>query len=76
MATTKAYSTQLIAGYVLAIQFAKVQETMIEDNIFVIGVLIQPELYEKTISNMVECKSWGAYLMGLTFCVFLGGILL
>ena len=31
-----------------------------------IGVLTQPELYEKTISNMVECKSRGAYLMGLT----------
>lgn len=32
----------------------------------VIGVLTQPELYEKTVSNMVECKSRGAYLMGLT----------
>ena len=26
----------------------------------------QQELYEKTVSNMVECKSRGAYLMGLT----------
>ena len=32
----------------------------------VIGVLTQSELYEKTISNMLECKSRGAYLMGLT----------
>lgn len=40
--------------------------SLIEDNIFVIGVLTQSELYEKTISNMVECKSRGAYLMGLT----------
>ena len=32
----------------------------------VIGVLTQLELFEKTISNMVECKSRGAYLMGLT----------
>lgn len=31
-----------------------------------IGVLTQSELYEKTISNMVECKARGAYLMGLT----------
>ena len=31
-----------------------------------IGVLTQSELYDKTISNMVECKSRGAYLMGLT----------
>lgn len=40
--------------------------SLIEDNILVIGVLTQSELYEKTMSNMVECKSRGAYLMGLT----------
>lgn len=150
VATTKAYSTQLIAAYCLAIQFAKVRGTiddakyaalldeltqlpekiqkiiedkeriqwfaakqlnakdiffigrgldyavslegslkmkeisyihseayaagelkhgtisLIEDGTLVIGVLTQSELYEKTVSNMVECKSRGAYLMGLT----------
>ena len=150
VATTKAYSTQLIAAYVLGIQFAKVKGTiseeqyaayikeletlpdkiqriiddkeriqwfaskqanakdvffigrgidyaiclegslkmkeisyihseayaagelkhgtisLIEDGTLVIGVLTQPSLYEKTVSNMVECKSRGAYLMGLT----------
>lgn len=150
VATTKAYSTQLVATYVLAIQFAKVREeiseeryvelireiktlpekiekilkdkeriqwfaskqvnahdvffvgrgidyaicmegslkmkeisyihseayaagelkhgtiSLIEDDILVVGVLTQSELYEKTISNMLECKSRGAYLMGLT----------
>ena len=150
VATTKAYSTQLIASYALAIQFAKVKGTiseeqyaayikelgtlpdkiqriiddkerlqwfaskqanakdvffigrgidyaiclegslkmkeisyihseayaagelkhgtisLIEDGTLVIGVLTQPFLYEKTVSNMVECKSRGAYLMGLT----------
>ncbi len=150
VATTKAYSTQLMASYILAIEFAKVKNTiteeqyenyiaelqaipekiekiiedkeriqwfaakqanakdaffvgrgidyaicmegslkmkeisyvhseayaagelkhgtisLIEDGTLVIGVLTQPELYEKTISNMVECKSRGAYLMGLT----------
>jgi len=40
--------------------------SLIEDGTLVIGVLTQEELYEKTISNMVECKSRGAYLMGLT----------
>ena len=40
--------------------------SLIEDGTLVIGVLTQPELFEKTISNMVECKSRGAYLMGLT----------
>lgn len=150
VATTKAYSTQLMASYILAIEFAKVKNTiteeqyenyiaelqaipekiekiiedkeriqwfaakqanakdaffvgrgidyaicmegslkmkeisyvhseayaagelkhgtisLIEDGTLVIGVVTQPELYEKTISNMVECKSRGAYLMGLT----------
>ena len=150
VATTKAYSTQLIAGYALAIQFAKVRGeinearysglikemqtlpekiekiiedkeriqwfaskqanardvffvgrgidyaiclegslkmkeisyihseayaagelkhgtiSLIEDGILVVGVMTQPDLYEKTVSNMVECKSRGAYLMGLT----------
>ena len=40
--------------------------SLIEDGTLVIGVLTQSELYEKTVSNMVECKSRGAYLMGLT----------
>mgnify|MGYP004652990985 FL=1 len=40
--------------------------SLIEDGTLVIGVLTQGELYEKTVSNMVECKSRGAYLMGLT----------
>ena len=40
--------------------------SLIEDGTLVIGVLTQPALYEKTLSNMVECKSRGAYLMGLT----------
>lgn len=40
--------------------------SLIEDGTLVIGTLTQSELYEKTVSNMVECKSRGAYLMGLT----------
>ena len=40
--------------------------SLIEQGMLVIGVLTQDELYEKTISNMLECKSRGAYLMGLT----------
>ena len=40
--------------------------SLIEDNTLVIGSLTQTDLYEKTISNMVECKSRGAYLMGVT----------
>lgn len=40
--------------------------SLIEDGTLVVGSLTQKELYEKTVSNMVECKSRGAYLMGLT----------
>ncbi len=40
--------------------------SLVEDGILVIGVLTQGDLYEKTVSNMVECKARGAYLMGLT----------
>ena len=40
--------------------------SLVENNTLVIGVLTQPKLFEKTVSNMMECKSRGAYLMGLT----------
>ncbi|MBE6003468.1 MAG: glutamine--fructose-6-phosphate transaminase (isomerizing) [Lachnospiraceae bacterium] len=150
VATTKAYSTQLIAGYALAMEFAKVRgeidETtysdlindlqalpekiesilkdkeriqwfaskqantqdvffigrgvdyaiglegslklkeisyihseayaagelkhgtisLIDKGVLIVGILTQPELFEKTVSNMVEVKSRGGYLMGLT----------
>ena len=119
VATTKAYSTQLLSLYLFAIQLAKVRGnldaeavkallaelstlpakterlleegslkmkeisyihsdayaagelkhgtiSLIEDNILVVGSLTQPELYEKTVSNMVEVKSRGASLMAIT----------
>jgi len=40
--------------------------SLVENGTLVIGVLTQPELYEKTISNMVEVKSRGAYLASIT----------
>ena len=40
--------------------------SLIEDGTLVIGVLTQGRLYEKMLSNLVEVKSRGAYLMGLT----------
>ena len=40
--------------------------SLIEDGILVISVITQQDLYEKTVSNMVEVKSRGAFLMGLT----------
>ena len=40
--------------------------SLIEDGVLVIGVLTQSALFEKTVTNMVECKSRGAYLMAIT----------
>lgn len=40
--------------------------SLVEDGTLVVGVMTQKELFEKTLSNMVEVKSRGAYLMGLT----------
>ena len=40
--------------------------SLVEDGTLVVGVMTQQNLFEKTRSNMVETKSRGAYLMGLT----------
>ena len=40
--------------------------SLIEQGTLVIGVLTQQDLLEKTLSNMVEVQSRGAYLMALT----------
>ena len=40
--------------------------SLIEDGTLVISVLTQEDLYEKTISNVVEVKSRGAYVAGIT----------
>ena len=40
--------------------------SLVEDGTLVVGCLTQENLFEKTISNLVECASRGGYLMGLT----------
>ncbi len=40
--------------------------SLIENGTLVVGVATQKRLFEKTRSNMVEVKSRGAYLMGIT----------
>lgn len=40
--------------------------SLVEDGTLVVGVCTQNRLYEKTLSNMAEVKTRGAYLMGLT----------
>lgn len=41
--------------------------SLIEDGTLVLGVLMQQELLEKTLSNLVETKSRGAYVAALTY---------
>ena len=40
--------------------------SLVENGTLVVGILTQPDLFEKSASNMVEVKSRGAFLMGLT----------
>ncbi len=40
--------------------------SLIEEGTLVFGALTQSDLYEKTESNMVECKSRGANLCAVT----------
>lgn len=40
--------------------------SLVEKGTLVVGVLTQPDLFEKTVSNLVEAKSRGAFIMGLT----------
>lgn len=39
---------------------------LIEDGTLVVGIATQPSLYQKTISNMVEVKARGAFVMAVT----------
>lgn len=40
--------------------------SLIEDGTLVVGILTQKKLFDKTVSNLLEARSRGAYLMGLT----------
>ncbi|MDE7163282.1 MAG: glutamine--fructose-6-phosphate transaminase (isomerizing) [Clostridia bacterium] len=40
--------------------------SLIEEGTLVIGLITQPALVEKSVSNLVEVKSRGAYIMGVT----------
>ncbi|MBQ4058671.1 MAG: glutamine--fructose-6-phosphate transaminase (isomerizing) [Lachnospiraceae bacterium] len=40
--------------------------SLIEDDVLVVAVVTQPDLYEKMISNIVEVKTRGAYIFTLT----------
>ena len=40
--------------------------SLIEDNTLVIGIVTQEEIYEKTISNLIEVKSRGGYILTIS----------
>lgn len=40
--------------------------SLVEKGVLLVSLLTQPELFEKTVSNMIEVKSRGGFLMGLT----------
>ncbi len=40
--------------------------SLIEDDTLVFGIITQDEIYEKTISNLIEVKSRGAYIISIT----------
>ncbi len=40
--------------------------SLIEQDTLVVGLATQPDLYDKTVSNLVEVRSRGAYVMGIT----------
>ncbi|MBQ8693925.1 MAG: SIS domain-containing protein [Synergistaceae bacterium] len=40
--------------------------SLVENHMPVIGILTQSALYKKTVSNMLEVKSRGAYILGIT----------
>ena len=42
--------------------------SLIEDNTFVVGVVTDTDICEKTISNLVEVKSRGAYVLVISSC--------
>lgn len=39
--------------------------SLVEEGTLIVGVLTQKRLLEKTLSNMAECRSRGAFLMGI-----------
>ena len=39
--------------------------SLIEDNTLVVGIITQEEIFEKTLSNLVEVKSRGAYVISV-----------
>ncbi len=74
VATTKAYSTQLVAGYLLALQFAKAREEIADERYTELLDEINtiPEKIEKILENKERLQWYSNKLVNLSDSFFIG----
>ncbi|MBR4201874.1 MAG: glutamine--fructose-6-phosphate transaminase (isomerizing) [Oscillospiraceae bacterium] len=74
VATTKAYSTQLVAGYLLALQFAKARGEIEEDryNELLEAIYSIPEKVEKILEDKERLQWFSAKLINVGDAFFIG----
>lgn len=74
VATTKAYSTQLVAVYLLAIQFAKARNEITEErySFLISEIYTIPEKIEKVLENKERIQWFASKLVGVKDAFFIG----
>lgn len=74
VATTKAYSCQLVAGYLLALQFAKSRDEITEDryNELLAEINTIPEKVEKILDNKERLQWYSNKLVNISNSFFIG----
>ena len=74
VATTKAYSTQLIAGYLLALQFAKAREEITDEryNALLSDIFTIPEKVEKILQDTERIQCYANKLINIKDAFFIG----
>ena len=74
VATTKAYSCQLVAGYLLALQFAKAREEISNERYseLLSGINTIPEKIEKILENQERLQWYSNKLINITDSFFIG----
>ena len=74
VATTKAYSCQLVASYLLAMQFAKVRDEITEEryNELIADIVTIPEKIEQILGDKERIQWFGAKLTSIKDAFFIG----
>ena len=74
VATTKAYSCQLVAGYLLALQFAKARNEIAEDkyNTLLAEIYTIPEKVEKILTDKERLQWYSNKLVNISDSFFIG----